>query len=199
MSNIENKTLIDYSDEKWREIAEFPGYWVSDFGRIKSDRNEDNPGKILKFFPITKFGDLGVNLTRKEPGQKSERKLMLVRRIVAEAWLEKPADFNEKYGVSHIDKDKTNLRADNLIWKSEKEWRKDKTHRRIVQLTKNYEFVAEYESIHRIKDFDRHFFSTNVQSCCAGRIKTYKKYRWMYAEDYEKMLVDRQKEDADNQ
>jgi DNA-directed RNA polymerase subunit RPC12/RpoP len=59
--------------------------------------------------------------------------------------------------------------------------------RRIVQLTKTGEFVASWDSISdagRKNNID----TNHIPSCCRGKRKTAYGYKWMYLEDYEKLI-----------
>lgn len=56
--------------------------------------------------------------------------------------------------------------------------------RAVVRISTNEE-VKEYKSISSTKQDG--FHSGNVTSCCKGKLKAYKGYKWMYLEDYNKL------------
>lgn len=96
--------------EHWKEIKGYPGYYISDYGRIKSFKK--GKAKILK--PRKrKNGYLDVNLCN--DGQK---KKFLIHRLIAEAFLLNPEnkpEINHKNGV------KTDNHVKNLEWVSKSE------------------------------------------------------------------------------
>lgn len=61
----------------------------------------------------------------------------------------------------------------------------NKKHK-VVQLTKDGEFVAEWESMTEASKNTRATFQ-NISSVCKGRVKTAGGYRWMYKDDYDKI------------
>ena len=92
--------------------------------------------------------------------------------------------------VNHIDGDPTNNSADNLEMISHAQNIRHACEiglRKIcpvVQLTKDNEFVKEYDSIvSASKETD--IYEQNISAVCKGRVKTAGKYRWLYKEDYE--------------
>ena len=89
--------------EEWKEIKDFPGYKVSNYGRVFSDKIN----KQLRAC-ISNHGYKYVCL-RKD--NKNYCKTM--HNLVAEAFIPNP---NNYYSVTHIDKNKTNNFVDNLKW-----------------------------------------------------------------------------------
>lgn len=96
-------------EEQWKVIGGYPNYAVSNFGRIKrlTSRNNAVAGKILKTH-IASTGYPMVNLLN-EHG----RRHVLVHRLVAEAFLAKPAEACE---VNHIDANRAHNHISNLEW-----------------------------------------------------------------------------------
>jgi HNH endonuclease/NUMOD4 motif len=89
--------------EKWRIIREVPNYQVSDEGRIKNFKT----GKILKPYSDGR-GRLKISLLK-------DKKIITryVHVLVAREFIRGEAPGLE---VKHIDKDRTNNRAENLQW-----------------------------------------------------------------------------------
>lgn len=93
-------------DAAWMPIAGFPDYEVSSDGRVRSFRS----GSIPVLRPNANSGGyLSVSMT----DESGARQYRLVHRLVAEAFLPRPAGCDV---VMHIDNNKQNNRADNLSW-----------------------------------------------------------------------------------
>ena len=191
--------------EEWR-TAVYDGiiyerlYKVSNLGRILSlDYNHTgkpdlmNPGE-------TPTGYLQVTLCKNK-----EYKKCYVHRLIAETFLPNPENLPE---VNHIDEDKTNnfvfLNEDgsvdkeksNLEWKNHRDncnhgtrnervskiLTNGKKSKRVLQLSLSGDLIKEWESA---RECGRNGFDQgNVSRCCNGKQKTYKGFRWMYADDY---------------
>ena len=193
--------------EQWR-TAVYDGeiyeglYRVSNLGKILS-LNYRNTGKPDLMTPRErKDGYLQVKLYKNK-----ERKNCLVHRLVAETFLENPENLPE---VNHIDENKKNnfvfLNEDGSVdkEKSNLEWKTHKGNmnhgtrteraakantngkksKRVLQLSLTGELIREWPSTH---ECERNGFKQSaVAACCRGntRLKTYKGFLWMYADDY---------------
>jgi hypothetical protein len=87
--------------ETWKPISEFKGYYVSNFGNLKSDDGILDPkisinGHGYEYVKIHKYN-----------------KYVGVHRVVAKTFIPNPESL---ICVHHIDHNKTNNRADNLQW-----------------------------------------------------------------------------------
>ena len=60
--------------------------------------------------------------------------------------------------------------------------RKSQMARHIVQLDKNNNLVRKYESAKDAREFG--FLRSGISQCCNGKVKFYKGYKWMFADDY---------------
>lgn len=128
-------------EESWRQSNEMKNYEVSSEGRIKNSKT----GRIMKT-SINKRGYEQVCLS--ENGKQYTKR---VHKLVAEAF--HPGE-HEGLEVTHLDKNRSNNRADNLAWKTRseiiqqtyKDGRKQ-THRmkrvRCVETGKEYESLVE--------------------------------------------------------
>jgi hypothetical protein len=90
--------------EEWRIIKDFPNYSVSNLGNVRNNRTQYvlKPKKP----PSKKYQEVNLG---------DPNKTFLIHVLVAEAFIEKPNDF-EKFEVDHIDSDKLNNKAMNLRW-----------------------------------------------------------------------------------
>lgn len=104
--------------EEWKDVDGFPGYQVSNMGRIRSFyksvgygggiKYDYNNPKILSPTIVGKGGHLRVFLYR-----DGVRVPLLLHRVVARAFVPNP---NGDAVVRHIDDDPSNNCADNLLW-----------------------------------------------------------------------------------
>lgn len=91
--------------EYWKEIENFPGYSVSDYGNVRTDKS----GRIL-VLTENQFGLLQVGLMR--DGEQRHRSVPL---LVAKAFLpELPGPFDTPI---NLDGNRHNNHVDNLLWR----------------------------------------------------------------------------------
>lgn len=94
--------------EAWREIPEFPGYSVSDEGRVRNDQT----GRIL-VLQINQTGVPNVGLVKRTDGIQSKRSVAL---LVASAFLE-PHPHAQFDTPINLDGNRTNNHVSNLQWR----------------------------------------------------------------------------------
>ena len=170
--------------ELWKDIKGYDGrYQVSDMGRVRNAS-----GQILTPKKHNR-GYLHVVLFNggKEP------KSFLVHRLVANEFL--PKEDGRPF-VNHINEDRTDNRAENLEWCTQKEnmrkhfsihkeennslGRPVSNLKLVEQVSPNgctvkvWKFIAE---IHRELGYN----STSIKECCEGKRKTAYGYKWRYA------------------
>jgi hypothetical protein len=92
--------------EIWKDIEEFPGYQVSNYGRVIG-----KTGKILKGFISKGYMYMGYRVN----GKKKSR---LIHRSLAIAFIPNPKN---KPTVNHINGNKLDNRVENLEWATYKE------------------------------------------------------------------------------
>lgn len=105
-----NNTSIDnnINDEKWKRVADFPSYEISNFGRVRNAS-----GKVLKPQKNKTNGYYQIMLHNGINGNKI--KLHYLHRLVATYFLPPPADGQTQ--INHKNGDRQNNTASNLQWK----------------------------------------------------------------------------------
>lgn len=93
--------------EQWKEAHDYPGYYVSNLGKVKT-----SSGRVLK----TALRNGYPALTLKLPD--GTKKTEYVHRLVAVAFVDNP---NSKPCVNHIDADRQNNDYKNLEWCTKQE------------------------------------------------------------------------------
>ena len=95
--------------EEWMPVVGYEGlYEVSNHGRVRSLKRNTTSGKILRGSARKNNGYVSLVLFKCGKGQGK-----LVHRLVAEAFISNPEC---KPDVNHIDGNKQNNRAENLVW-----------------------------------------------------------------------------------
>lgn len=189
--------------EVWKDIKNFKGYQVSNFGNIRSVDRESiqwnghknikvlYKGKMLK--KQTTKGYLTAVLWKDKKMYNKK-----IHRLVAEAFISNP---NEYPIVNHIDGNKKNNNVANLEWCtyshnvseayklglmaiSDKHKEKARqvglsTGKAVMQIDLNGNVVNIFCS-GRQASLLLGISQGNISSCCSGRMKTYKGYKWKY-------------------
>ena len=102
--------------ELWKDIDEFPGYMVSNLGRVRGKFG----GRILK--PGTNRGEY-LQVVLRSNGKSKTRE---IHRLVASAFLQNP---EHKSDVDHVDGIRTNNFVSNLRWATHAENMRNKKSR----------------------------------------------------------------------
>ena len=166
--------------EYWKPVVGYEGlYEVSNWGRVKSlNYNHTGKGKILKQHQCMD-GYKSVMLYK-----DGKRKIILVHRLVAQAFIPNPNDYKE---VNHKDEDKTNNSVDNLEWCDRLynvrygtgiERRSKTQSKPVLQYDLEGNFIKEWKSVTEcgINGYDQ----GHVAACCRGERKTHRGYIWRY-------------------
>ena len=96
----------------YKIIQGYPAYMVSDTGDILSV----STGKIRKPH-LNNNGYYGIILWTEE----GTKKFFSIHRLVAEAFCEKPKNYDDTWEVNHKDHNKLNNNASNLEWVSHRD------------------------------------------------------------------------------
>ena len=198
--------------EEWKLIKNYEGlYEVSNLGRIRSldklvkgrkGTEYIKKGKILKQIKHVN-GYMKIGLTK-----DGKRKTFLVHRLVAEAFISNPE--NKPY-IDHINTIKDDNRVENLRWATasenqynelttikKKEYKGEKCYwygksgednprsKKVVQFNLDGSIVKIWDSASQTEEFG--FLLSKVTACCRKERKTHKKYKWMYYEDYLRLI-----------
>ena len=91
--------------ERWKPIDHFPGYSVSNWGRIRADKS----GRSLSLNP-NQFGVMQVGLMRDR-----EQRHRSVPLLVAKAFVPPPGGAFDT--PINLDGDRANNRSENLVWR----------------------------------------------------------------------------------
>ena len=172
-------------NEVWKDIKGFEGlYQVSNMGRVKS-LNYNRTGKEKILSP----GKDGVGYLFVDLRREGSRKLHYIHRLVLMAF--SPVENIENLEVNHLDEDKTNNRIDNLEW-CDRSYNinhgtrnvrvAEKNSIPIVQLSLDGKYIRSWES--SMAAARGGYNQGNINSCCKGKLKTHKGYRWMYLKDW---------------
>ena len=98
-------------EEIWKPINDYPGYEISNLGRVKSYKMDKINGKIMNPYKTTK-GYLQIDISLDGRARKNRRHLA-IHRLVAIAFLPNPNNYPQ---VNHKDENKENNCVNNLEW-----------------------------------------------------------------------------------
>ena len=158
-------------DEIWVNISDYPIYWVSNLGNVKSKKynNKTNTYKELVLKQHTdKYGYLYVGLSI---GNR-KIKFFKVHRLVAKYFL---STYRDTLQVNHIDENKTNNKVDNLEMCDNKYnctygSRKTLHTKPVLQYSLDGQLVREWSSTREIERV-LGFSNVGISNCCRGKLK----------------------------
>ena len=185
------------NNEIWKPIIGFPGYEVSNFGRVKSlDRvitRRDGSRQFCKGVVMKQIPDKDGYL-RLALGKQGKRYSKTVHRLVAEAFISEALDNRQ---VNHIDEIKTNNRVDNLEYVTSLENNNHGTRNKRISMSKingkkskvvvavniQTKEVLEFPSGREAERQSDYFFQQgSISNVCLGKQKQHKGYIWKYKE-----------------
>ena len=175
--------------EIWKDIEGYKGlYQVSNLGRVKSlDKLKKvrNNGlqpikeKILR----NRYNEKGYSIVCL--CKNGEHKDCRVHRLVASAFIPNPNNLPQ---VNHKDENPKNNCVDNLEWCTAQynstygtriERITEKNRIRILQFTKQGEFICKWDSAREIER-ELGFSHQGIGMCCKGKCKSVYGYKWRY-------------------
>ena len=183
------------STEIWRTPIvngeTYEDYQVSNLGRLMSlNYNRTGRAKLMNPFENT-YGYLQVNLSKNK-----KQDTYTMHRIVAETFLPNPlnkpcinhkieGDEGKKMNMVIFNEDGTiDEKRSTIEWATYEEnnkygTRTEKTSKKGLQFTLDGEFVREWTST---AECGRNGFNQgNIVSCCLGKRKSHKGFKWCYA------------------
>jgi NUMOD4 motif len=131
--------------EHWKEIRGFPGYSVSDYGRIQADKS----GRILRQSE-NQYGLAQVGMMKN--GEQKHRSVPL---LVASAFMERPYEAFDT--PINLDGDRHNNHVNNLLWRPR--WF-------AVKYNRQFRYPYEYPIDAPIEDVKTGMVSENSFECC---------------------------------
>lgn len=169
--------------EQWVQIQDYPSYYVSNYGRIKSYKHDKKVGKIINGTINSKgYCMIGLYKDNKEI-------LKPVHRLVAEAFIPKIID---KDLINHKDGNKTNNKVENLEWVNNSENIYHAYHElgfnpngiKIFQIDISSNNIINTfisaEEASRTTGID----ASSIRKVCNNKRKTAGKYKWRNAYEY---------------
>ncbi len=194
----------NYGQERWAYIPGYEGYYmISDRGRVKSvDRYVMGPKGVYVFHPghIMKQHTNSLGYKRVNLSKDNKQKKYSVHRLVAEAFV--PHIRNGDI-INHKDENPSHNMYFNLEWadylynnqynnlqdrrfKTRSDHIKEgtvKLGKSVVCLNDQFDFVKEYTNAEWTKNDG--FDPSGVRAAAKRRkVKTYKKYYWLYLDEY---------------
>lgn len=92
--------------EQWVEIREFPGYAISNLGRVRNEEDDR--------FKVVSVNQAGVRHVLLMKNRRQHRRA--VAGLVADAFLPRPR-YDHFNTLIHLDGDRSNCAVDNLAWR----------------------------------------------------------------------------------
>ena len=119
------------NNEIWKDIKGYPGYQISNLGRIWSVKSH----KYLSPFTNNR-GYKAINIIAINGKRKGE----LIHRLVAITFIPNPDKLPE---VEHKDRNRANNNVENLCWVNRSTNCRNTSQNRMVRVYKNGEFIKE--------------------------------------------------------
>ena len=181
--------------EVYAPIEGFPNYLVTNNGRVLSLKDNHGKDRIKELKQCNHIsGYMHVVLFKNGKGYNKK-----VHRLVAQAFISNP---NNKPCINHIDENKTNNHVTNLEWVTHKENNNHGTHNQKMSISRKGKCLGIKHPNHKsvigfkingcdikyykcIKESENDgFIQDGVSSCCRGKRKSHKGYKWFYADEF---------------
>lgn len=179
-------------EEIWKDVDGYPGYQVSNYGRVKSYLrlgNDKNRFRIIKFVSCRGYWRFTITKDKKHQSK-------MVHRLVAEAFIPNP--YN-KPQINHKDGIKTNNHVSNLEWVTISE---NSIHaykmglnkipiiygnfgalnnfaKEVYQFSLDGQFIKKHDTV-RNAQIETGAFPSNIAKCAKGERKYSAGYKWSY-------------------
>lgn len=171
--NLNQEITID--DFKGKKIANYPNYLISKEGQVYSTKTNK-----IKLSQKNQNGYCRIELLN-----ENEKKKFYIHRLVAEAYIPNPNNYNQ---VNHKDLNKHNNNVNNLEWCSEamnmqhNADNKPENSRKVIQLDldDDNKIIRTYNSIKEASE-KTDINKTSIIHCCSGKYKKAGEYKWKYA------------------
>lgn len=181
--------------EEWRNIDDFEGYQISNYGRVKSlsriilDKNNHNRCIKEHYMTGTDNGNGYLTVMLRKDGKGIRR---YIHRLVAQAFLPNPNNLPE---VNHKDENRSNNIVTNLEWidylnnriygtRLERLSNTNTEHTPIIQYDLNFNYIARYKNAKQatiLLGFKDH--GTGIYKCANKQSNTAHGYIWRYEDD----------------
>ena len=179
------------TEEVWKPISGFEGlYEVSNFGQVRSISLVDRAGRFHEGRILSQI-DNGHGYRVVNLKVNGKQKMMSIHRLVAVAFVENVDPFN-KIEVNHIDANKSNNKASNLVWCTHSE---NMIHAERMGLCKNKGqrsvICVELDMLVSSVKLAEKFVGVRgrrISNCCKllRGAKTCAGFHWKYADEVEK-------------
>ncbi len=193
-------------EEIWKDVVGYEGlYQVSNLGNVKSlDRENNfigkNQAKSYKCTQLIKGRMLKPKVSRGYNivtlYQNHKRQMIFVHRLVAQAFISNPNDYNI---INHKNSIRNDNRVENLEWCTYSHNNKEAfrvgfnkpryggenpSARKILQYDLDNNFIREWDSI-ATACCTLKMSRSSITKCLSGERKTAYKNKWKYAKDTE--------------
>ena len=174
-------TDIAIESEIWKEIADFPCYFVSNLGRVKSEKTRRYGSSFIMKTNYDRDGYLMLVLCK-----DNKKYTRHVHRLVAATFIENQSHLP---CINHIDENKTNNRCDNLEWctvaynncyNNGYYRRGEKRRKPINQFSLDGLLIKTWSCRSEIER-ELGFSGGNISSVCAGKRKKANGFIWKFA------------------
>lgn len=167
----DEKKVKDNPKEEWKEIEGYPGYEISNLGRVYSQKTK----QVRKL--LNRKGRQTITIGRDS---------LQVHTLVATAFLEKPKT-KKRLVVNHLDGNPHNNHIENLEWTTDKGNNEHalntglKKVRRVEQYTINGEYIQTYSDIKEAM-LELNVSYTAVWNAASGKTKICQGYKLKFSE-----------------